>query len=45
MEFIGRLAAKFGEYNFRMVRTTHAHAQTKNYVWQCGHWNQVQADM
>jgi len=37
MEFIGRLAAKFGHSNFRMVRTTIALAQTNYHVSQFGH--------
>jgi hypothetical protein len=37
MEFIGHLAAKFGPWNFCMVCTPLAHAQTNYHVLQFGH--------
>jgi hypothetical protein len=45
MEFIARLAANFVHWDFRMVRTTHAHTQTNYYVSQCNHRNQINADI
>ena len=43
MEYIGCIAAKFGHKNFRMVRTTLAHAQMNYQVSQLGYSNQVNA--